>query len=407
MTMSQAASSPVGGRLMTPAYKVLLALAAIGAGFLAWRFLFGLGSMTALSDSYPWGIWIAFDVVTGTAIACGGYAVALLVYALNRGHYHPLVRSAILTSALGYTIAGLSVVIDLGRYWTLYGLAGIWNWNLNSILLEVAVCITAYVFVSWIELSPAFLERGRTARSARLRSFSERWLPRMQRALPFIIALGLLLPTMHQSSLGSLMLLAGPKVHALWSTPFLPLFFLITCIAMGFGGVVLESTISSRAFGRPNEHSLLVRIGRIAAGLFALFMVMRLADLAFRGRLDLLLAFDRFTFWFTLEMLLAAAGIVVLLQSSLTQGRLFRAAMLVVLAGALYRFSVFLIAYQPAPGAVYFPSLGEIMVTVGLVAAEIAVYILIVRRFPILAALPPHPETKVAREGARLAHAGH
>lgn len=405
--MSHAASSPVGGRLMTPAYKVLLALAAIGAGFLVWRFLFGLGSMTALSDSYPWGIWIAFDVVTGTAIACGGYAVALLVYAFNRWHYHPLVRSAILTSALGYTIAGLSVVIDLGRYWTLYGLAGIWNWNLNSILLEVAICITAYVFVSWIELSPAFLERGRTARSPRLRSFSERWLPRMQRALPFIIALGLLLPTMHQSSLGSLMLLAGPKVHALWSTPFLPLFFLITCVAMGLGGVVLESTISSRAFGRPNEHSLLVRIGRVAAGLFALFMVMRLADLAFRGRLDMLLAFDRFTFWFTLEMLLAAAGIVVLLQPSLTRGRLFRAAMLVLLAGALYRFSVFLIAYQPAPGAVYFPSLGEIMVTVGLVAAEIAVYILIVRRFPILAALPPHPETKVGREEAHLAHAAH
>ncbi len=290
MTMAHAAAAPVGGRLMTPAYIGLLGLVAIAAAILAWRFFFGLGSVTALTDTYPWGIWIAFDVVTGTAIACGGYAVAILVYALNRGKYHPLVRSAILTSALGYTIAGLSVLIDLGRYWNVFGLAGIWNWNLNSILLEVAICITLYVFVAWIELSPAFLERGRSAGNARLRSFSERWLPRMQKALPFLIAFGILLPTMHQSSLGSLMLLAGPKVHALWSTPLLPLLFLITCIAMGYGAVVLESSLSSRAFGRPSEYRLLRPLARIAAGLVALFLVLRVGDLALRGRLGMLLA---------------------------------------------------------------------------------------------------------------------
>ncbi len=403
--MAHAAAAPVGGRLMTPAYMGLLALVALAAAILAWRFLFGIGSVTALSDAYPWGIWIAFDVVTGTAIACGGYAVAILVYALNRGHYHPLVRSAILTSALGYTIAGLSVVIDLGRYWNLYGIAGFWNWNLNSILLEVALCITLYVFVAWIELSPAFLERGRTAGNSRLRSFSERWLPRMQRALPFLIALGILLPTMHQSSLGSLMLLAGPKVHALWSTPLLPLLFLITCIAMGYGAVVLESSLSSRAFGRPSEYRLLKPLARIAAGLMALFLVLRVGDLALRGRLDMLLALDRFTFWFTLEMLLAVGTIGVLLQPAISRSNLFRGGMLVLLAGGLYRFSVFLIAYQPAPGAVYFPSVGEIMVTVGLVAAEIAVYILVVRRFPILAALPPRPVQKTARDEAPLVRA--
>lgn len=403
--MAHAAAAPVGGRLMTPSYLVLLGLVGIAAAILAWRFLFGIGSVTALSDAYPWGIWIAFDVVTGTAIACGGYAVAILVYALNRGHYHPLVRSAILTSALGYTIAGLSVVIDLGRYWNLYGLAAVWSWNLNSILLEVAVCITLYVFVGWIELAPAFLEGGRAARNPGLRRFSERWLPRMERALPFIIALGILLPTMHQSSLGSLMLLAGPKVHALWSTPLLPLLFLITCIAMGYGGVVLESSVSSRAFGRPSEYRLLAPLGRIAAGLMALFLVLRVGDLALRGQLGLLLAFDRFTFWFTVEMLLAVASIGVLLQPNIAHSNLFRGGMLILLAGALYRFSVFLIAYQPAPGAVYFPSVGEIMVTVGLVAAEIAAYIFIVRRFPILAALPPAPAHKAPRQETPVAHA--
>src|SRR5690606_32164128 len=152
----------------------------------------------------------------------------------------------------------------------------------------------------------------------------ERWLPRMQKALPFLIAFGILLPTMHQSSLGSLMLLAGPKVHALWSTPLLPLLFLITCVAMGYGAVVLESSLSSRAFGRPSEYRLLRPLARIAAGLVALFLVLRVGDLALRGRLGMLLAFDRHTFWFTIEMLLAVGTIGVLLQPAISRANLFR-----------------------------------------------------------------------------------
>ena len=389
--------SPVGGRLMTGPYKVLLALAGVAAAILAWRFMTGLGSVTGMSDAYPWGIWIAFDVVTGTAIACGGYAVAILVYALNKGRYHPLVRSALVTSALGYTLGGFSVLIDLGRYWNVYSLPTFWNWNLNSILLEVALCIMLYIFVAWIELSPAFLERGRTSDTPWVRRMSERTLPVISRALPFLIALGLLLPTMHQSSLGSLMLLAGPKVHALWSTPLLPLLFLITCVAMGYGGVTLESMLASHYFKRRSETTLLRPLGRIAAAIIALYLVLRVGDLAVRGRLGLLLAFDQYTFWFTLEMLLAVAAIGMLLQPSGTRRHLFRGAMLVLLAGALYRFSTFLIAYDPGPGAVYFPALGELMVTIGLVSAEIAAYIFIVRTFPILAALPPKPRQPTIR----------
>src|SRR5215470_11282988 len=132
---------PVGGTIFTRPFKVLLLLFVASAVVIAWRFAAGIGPVTALSDGYPWGIWIAFDVVTGTAFACGGYAVALLVYILNRGRYHPLVRPAILTSALGYSIAGLSLVVDVGRPWNFWRVpVFFWQWNFDSALLEVALC---------------------------------------------------------------------------------------------------------------------------------------------------------------------------------------------------------------------------------------------------------------------------
>src|SRR5208283_3697933 len=131
--------SPVGGKLMTGPFKVLLAVAGIGAIVALYRFFLGLGAVSSLNDGYPWGIWIAFDVVVGTALGCGGYAVALLVYILNRGKYHPLVRPAVLTSLLGYGFATLAVTIDLGRFWSLWKVAILfWRWT-HSPQLEVAL----------------------------------------------------------------------------------------------------------------------------------------------------------------------------------------------------------------------------------------------------------------------------
>src|SRR6478672_6073579 len=240
---------PLGGRLFTRPFLVLLALGAIGMILAVWRFFVGLGRATGLSDGYPLGLWIALDVVTGTALACGGYAVALVVYIFNKGRYHPLVRPAILTSALGYTLAGISVAIDLGRPWNMWKIPlYVWDWNLNSPLLEVALCIMAYVFVLWIELSPEILEKWGIR------------VPVLDKALMWIVALGLLLPTMHQSSLGTLMMLAGPKLHPLWNTPLLPLLFLMTCLAMSYAIVVFESVFSSVAFKRKPEIGMLATL---------------------------------------------------------------------------------------------------------------------------------------------------
>lgn len=389
----QTHAQPIGGPLFTRSYFVLLSIAAIGMALILWRFAVGLGVATGLSDGYPLGIWIALDVVTGTALACGGYAVALVVYIFNKGNYHPLIRPAILTSALGYTIAGASVAVDLGRPWNMWKIpAYVWNWNLNSSLLEVALCIMAYVFVLWIELSPAFMEKFSVDGPPLLQRWSKRLLPILNKSLIWIIALGMLLPTMHQSSLGSLMMLAGPKLHPLWLTGWLPLLFLMSCLAMGYAIVVFESVFSSRAFGRNPEIPMLINLQKIAAWGGLVFVAVRVADLAYSGNLHYAMTLDLYGTMFWIETVLWLLPLVMMLASPRPNlGSLFRGAMVVALAGALYRFDTYLVAFQPGPGWHYFPSVPEMFITIGLVALELAIYVAVVKRFPIIAgaARPP------------------
>ena len=377
-------------RIFTRPVQALAVFAGIAGLLIIWRFIVGLGASTALNDGYPWGLWIAFDVVTGTALSCGGYSVAILVYILNRGKYHPLIRPALVTSAFGYTIAGLSVVIDIGRPWIAYKLPFFWHWNLNSVLLEVALCIMTYTVVLWLELSPAFLEGARTSTYSLFRRIGDTGLPVAEKSLPWLAALGMLLPTMHQSSLGSLMLLSGPRLHPLWSTSLLPLLFLLSCIAMGFGAVVIEGALSSKFLGRKSETDMLAGLGFAMLPLLGLYLGIRLIDLGIRGQLGALFAFDLYSVMSLIELaLFVTAGVMLATDRRRRDpGNLFRAAMLLVLAGALYRFDVFLVAFQPGPNWSYFPSLTEILITSGLVAGEIAGYIVLIKLFPIMAGEP-------------------
>jgi Ni/Fe-hydrogenase subunit HybB-like protein len=375
-------AKPLGGPLLTRGYFVLLTLAAIGIALTVWRFAVGLGPATALNDGYPLGLWIALDVVTGTALACGGYAVALVVYIFNKGKYHPLVRPAILTSALGYTIAGASVAVDLGRPWNMWKIPTyVWDWNLNSSLLEVALCIMAYVFVLWIELSPALLQNAKNKFLVGFRNFVEK-------ALIWIIALGILLPTMHQSSLGSLMMLAGPKLHPLWLTGWLPLLFLMTCLAMGYSAVVFESVFSSAAFGRKPDTPMLINLQKIAAWGGLAFVVVRLTDLAINGNLRYAARLDLYGTMFWIENALWILPLAMMLATPRPNlGSLFRGAIVVAMAGAVYRFDTYLVAFNPGPGWHYFPSVPEMFISIGLIALELAIYVAIVKRFPILGGL--------------------
>jgi Ni/Fe-hydrogenase subunit HybB-like protein len=384
----------VGGRILTRPFIACLAVFALCLPVLAWRFLFGLGPTTGMNDGFPWGIWIAFDVVTGTALACGGFSVAILCYAFNEGKYHPLIRPAILTSALGYSLAGASVIIDLGRYWNVWQIPLLWNWNRNSVLLEVALCIMTYVVVLWIELSPAFLEvweeQEKYPLLCRVARRVHGWL---NRYLIAILALGILLPTMHQSSLGSLMLIMTSKLHKLWHTPLLPVLFLSSAILMGYAAVIFESALADEVFDRPRETKILASMSGIMVVVLFFFLGVRVVDLALRDRLGLVTRLDFYSGMFLLEMALFLAPALLLLSRKRRNnpGIELISAILMMLAGTLYRFDTFLVGFRPGPGWSYFPTIPEMAVTIGFVAFEVLAYLFIVKKFPILhSGIPPH-----------------
>ncbi|MCX7171806.1 MAG: Ni/Fe-hydrogenase cytochrome b subunit, partial [Proteobacteria bacterium] len=261
--------APLGGQLITPITVCLAALCLAAGVVMAFRFVFGLGAVTNLNDGYPMGIWIVYDVVIGSALACGGYAMALLVYIFNKGEYHPLVRPALLASLLGYSLAGVSVMMDMGRYWNAWHIFWPGYANVNSVLFEVATCITAYILVMFIEFSPAFLDRVIGLSPAFFDRIGMGTVKKLLSRLMFLfIALGLLLPTMHQASLGSMLIIFGKQVHPLWQSGFLlPLEFLMTAILMGFAAVVIEATLVSVGFKRPPETDLLAKLAKFIWGL--------------------------------------------------------------------------------------------------------------------------------------------
>lgn len=370
------AVAPLGGRLVTPVTVVLAGLTAIAGVILLIRLFFGLGAVTNINDGFPWGIWIAYDVMVGSALACGGYAMALLVYIFNRGEYHPLVRPALLASLFGYTLAGASVLFDLGRWWNVWHIFWPGYAQINSVMFEVAVCISAYIVVMWIEFSPVFLEKLGMKDVKR----------KLNKLLFFFIALGVLLPSMHQSSLGSLLVVFGYQVHPLWQTMLLPLLFLMTAILLGFAVVIFEASLVSVGFKRPGETSILARLSRIMYWTLAAYLAVRVGDLVWRGALGAAFAPTLEALMFWVEMLAFAAPLVLLASESsrARASRLFVSAVLLMLGGFMLRINGFLVGYETGSGYHYFPSVPELMVTIGLIAFEILAYIVFVRLLPVL-----------------------
>src|SRR6185369_14843819 len=399
------------GKIFTRSFFVLLFVVAVGFFFVGVRFVKGIGAVSNMSDGYPWGIWITYDVATGTAIACGGYAVAILVYIRNRMQYHPLIRSAILTSMFGYGLAGFSVMVDLGRPWNAYNFFIPSKWQAHSAMFEVALCVMAYSTVLIIEFIPAILttiEKSRWERMNLIRNWlhpriapdaksmhdtlelvrlGAAWLkPRLNKVLIFFIVLGITLPTMHQSSLGSLLLIASTKLHPLWHTGFLPLLFLLNCVFIGYAIAILESIISCYCFVRPYEVEELSGLAGLVPYVTVIWLTVVVGDLVQRGQLGAALKGDFYSCFFMAEFLLVAVGSLLLFSRTLRRSPrwLFVSASLIVLGGALYRFNVYLIGFNPGKGWRYFPSFAEVMVTVGIVALEILGYKVFVALFPVL-----------------------
>jgi Ni/Fe-hydrogenase subunit HybB-like protein len=369
-------NAPLRRNLITPATLVLAALAAIALYFIALRLIYGLGAVTNLNSGYPWGIWVVIDIIIGTAFGCGGFAMALLVYIFNRGEYHPLIRPALLGGLFGYTLAGFAVIFDLGRYWQFYNLLLPWYAQPNSVMYEVALCVMAYVVVLWIEFSPAFLERWGLIG---LKRNLERWM--------FVfIALGVLLPTMHQSSLGSVLLVMGSKLSPLWFTIWLPVLFVVSAIAMGYGVVMLEATVVSCSFNRPSEQALISKLSTVVGWITVGWLLLRWGDLIYRGDAQLAFVGNLKTamFWLENVLMLAAALVFLTPAGRASQRASFLGAAALLAGGSLYRLDAYLIGMQPVSNWNYFPSVPELMVTIGMVALEVLLYLVFIKTLPVL-----------------------
>jgi len=399
-------------KYFTPGVIVLCILAVNGFVFLACRLLFGIGSVTNLSNQYPWGIWIGIDVAAGVALAAGGFTTAALGHVMNRAEYHSVIRPALLTALLGYTFVALSVAMDIGRYYY------IWHplvmWNGSSALFEVGICVMIYLSVLYIEFLPIVTERfinhvnlpgvlkGLNAPVDKLLRKLDRGL---EKTMFVFIITGVVLSTLHQSSLGTLMVIAGAKMHPLWQTPVLPLLFLLSAISVGFPMVIFESLIAAKSFGLKPEMETLSRLGSLIAPILGIYLAFKIGDMFIRETFVYLAVFNTVSVMFVCELLF---GVIIPLRMFLSKTvlkspiLLFTASALVVAGVLLNRINNFIVAYTPPYSVVsYFPSIGEISVTIGFISLLALLYRLAVMNFPIIS-LPNKdyaPKTKYTIRG--------
>jgi Ni/Fe-hydrogenase subunit HybB-like protein len=375
----------LGGRLMTRFTALLLAVTLVWLVLVVYRFIVGIGPVSAMNDGYAWGSWKIFNVIVLTALASGGYATATVVYVLNRGRYHSLIRTAIVTSLLGYTTAMIALGMDVGRPWNMWRIMNPLGWNVHSVLLEIAVCVMLYAGFLWLEMSYPALDRWSRSPDTRLQKWAARLHPIMERSYPFIVATAIFLPTLHQSSLGSLFLLAGPRLHILWQTPLLPLFFLIAAFIMGFSAVIGVSLLSSFYWKTPYQTPMLARVARFMAYLMLALAAGRWMDWAARGQLELLFQADMFAMLAWLETVLLVVPALFILIGEVKGARdLYLGAGGAAVGGMLYRLDASLIAFAPDSRYQYFPSVVEIFLTFGLLCIAVLGYILLVKTLPIL-----------------------
>lgn len=388
--MSEHASRPLGRPFLSRGTYFALALILIALFFAARRFIWGIGSVTNLDDQYPWGLWIAFDVATGVALAAGGFTTAALVHIFGKERFHAVLRPALLTAALGYTFVALGLLADLGRYWAIWHPMMPSMWQGDSVLFEVGICVMSYLTVLYIEFAPIVMERiqdsGAGAGLRRLASGVNRILDKLM--FLFVIA-GVVLSCLHQSSLGNLMVIAPSKMSPLWYTPLLPLLFLLSAIAVGFPMVIFESWLASRAFGRDPETHIMGPLSRYAAGLIGLYLAFKLGDLTLRGAWGAALVPSWQAAFFWVEMLVGLAlPVLLFIQSGVRHSPrlLFLGSACYVIAGvALNRLNVFMVAYRPPyADQPYFPAVGEWAISIGLVATLVLVYRLAVLYLPVL-----------------------
>ncbi len=389
------------------------------------RFIFGLGSITNLNDSYPWGFWISFDILTGIALAAGGFTLTAGIYIWGNKKYHPLARPAILTAMLGYIFFVIALVIDLGRGLVMWHMFLPWMWQHHSVMFEVGWCVATYLTILIFEFLPSVLEKYNKKDLLQLwekatpfiviilltlftyaMTSSVLWaivilaitalfeFLQMSGAIPksrpvpiLLIMSGVLLSCLHQSSLGSLFLIIPPNTLSdLWYSPALPVIFLLSAIMVGPAMVIFEGLLSAKIYKRRPELDLLSGLAKVMPFLLGIYLIVRIITLAIQGGIGAAFAFDTQSLMFLLEIVVGAIIPLVIFSMkdvARTEKGLFWGSLCTVIGVFLHRLNVSIIGLAPAGWETYRPAWGEYMVSLGVVAAGLLLFGYIVRNFPI------------------------
>ncbi|HEU5300249.1 MAG TPA: NrfD/PsrC family molybdoenzyme membrane anchor subunit [bacterium] len=356
---------------LRPGRAVLWLLVLGAAAITVYRFAGGLGVATNLSDRFPWGLWNGFKL-GAIGLAAGGFTMAAVGYVFHLRRYKPLVRLAVVAGFLGYLTFVVTLLIDLGRPYRIWH--PIIMWNAHSVMFEIAWCVILYLTVLTLEFGQIVLERlGR-----------RRLLAITRMALPPLVIAGVILSTLHQSSLGSLFLIVPGKLHALWFSPLLPVFFLFSAMAVGPAVVILQAAYMDRAYGRRIDPRILNDLGKAVMVVLALNLVLRVTDLVARGAWPLAFNGSFEAVLFDVEIVLGLIAPLVLLSLPTSSPRvLLTASLLAALGVILNRMNTAITGLLVGSRTWYVPSWMEIVVALGLLAMAILAYLWIIEHLPV------------------------
>jgi Ni/Fe-hydrogenase subunit HybB-like protein len=352
---------------------ILAAVTFFGLIIGGYRFVVGLGATTNLSDAFPWGIWISFDLAT-VALSGGAFTLAALVYVFHFESLHAAVRPTVLAGLLGYSSVLVILLMDLGRWDRFYNV--FLHPNFSSALLEVSWCIAAYSMILFYELSPVLLENSRW----------RRLLPVIKKYTIPIVIVGVTLSTMHQSSLGTMFVIMSPRLHPLWYSMLLPVFFLVSSLAAGIALVIGGATISYWLFGRSLKPKTMAKLGWFLPWILGFYLVLKFGELIIANELDLPFEGGIYGLLFWTEIIVGAAIPIVLFAFAsvrYSRSASLLGALLIMGGTILNRFDVTWFAMMPIDGQSYSPHWMEMAILIGVVSGVILVYSLVARYFPV------------------------
>jgi Ni/Fe-hydrogenase subunit HybB-like protein len=376
-------------------WLLLIGLWGLGGFVFTTRYALGLGAVTNLSDTFPWGLWKAF-VLCGIAFAAGGFLTACLAYIFRIKTFYPILRPIVLAAYLGYLLsASGSLLVDLGRYYKIW--MPIVSWQHRSVLFEISWCIMLYSGVLTVEFAPIILDKLGWHRA-------ERFVHAI--TVPFVIG-GVVLSTLHQSSLGTLFLIMPEKLLPLWYTPLIPILFFLSAVISGFAMAIFVSALAFWTFHQPLEPRVLTALAKGMTPVILIYLFVRVADLTARNAWLYIFRYPLQGFSFILEMLLLILPLFVVLKTRWSGRRRWAfAASIPVIAGViLNRLNVAWIGLLPWTGGHYVPSWMEVTATLNLISFGVVIFGVAARYLPLFEHngehTKPHP---AANPEASLGH---